>query len=161
MRIIILGLICCINMEAGAKSATIVPREKKDTLTSVQMLYQILPVRVKNFEKLAGRKLSLKEKIAYKIWRNKTLTARHDSGQTDKGKWAMILGIAALACLLIIPIGPLVALPAAIAAILLGYSARKINRADKKAKAGIILGWITLGILVFAALFVATTLSWN
>jgi hypothetical protein len=161
MRIIVLVLISCISLEAGARSATIVPPTKKDTLTPAQMLQQVLPALVKDFKKSTGGKSSLKKKIAYKIWKSKFLKVRHDGTQTDKGKWSMILGIAGILTFLIIPIGPLLALPCAIGAILLGYSARKINRADKKAKAGIILGWITLSIFVFAVLIAAATLSWN
>ncbi len=124
---------------------------------------------IKNVQKLIGRKLTLKEKIAWKVlqWKiRKAGNPQRAAGMKNKGKTAMILGIIGLACLFI-PVGlfiiPCVA--ATVFALVLGYEARKENPNDAKAKAGIILGWITAGLVLLGIVIVIAVLStiswWN
>ena len=72
---------------------------------------------------------------------------------SSKGKIAMILSIIGLA-LIFVPYGILASVPLAILAILLGSKAVKENPQDKQAKAGRIMGFLTLGLFV-VALFIS------
>jgi len=125
-------------------------------------LSRILFAKTRDIEKIIGQKLSLKEKIGLKIFkirlrkelRNHNLT----NDQTDKGQLAMILGIIGLAALLI-PYTALISLPCAIAALIIGYKARRQDPLNKKARTAITLGWITIGIFIVALIIVVAILS--
>ncbi len=122
---------------------------------------------MKKIQQLAGRKLKLKEKIAVKIlqWKiKKGLRLTPEDPKTDKGKTAMIFGIIAIPLLFVPVIGPFAALISAILAIVIGYSARKSDPDNTKAKIGIVLGWVTIGLFVVAiaiAIAVLSSLSWG
>lgn len=119
---------------------------------------------LKEVQKLAGRKLKLKEKIAIKIlqWKlRKDLKQKKADAGSEKGKLAMILGIVGIG-LLFVPYLFIAAIPCAILAIIFGNQARKVNRDDGKAKAGIILGWVTLGLIVLVTILLfAILVSWG
>lgn len=111
-------------------------------------------MKVREIEKIAGRKFSLKEKIAIKILQYKTKKElKKGDESSSKGKIAMILSIIGLA-LIFVPYGILASVPLAILAILLGSKAVKENPQDKQAKAGRIMGFLTLGLFV-VALFIS------
>lgn len=120
---------------------------------------------IKEVQKLTGRKLTLKEKIAFKIfqWNIKKKSKGEKAGDyKDKGKTAMIFGIIAVTSFLLTPLlffGTLAALAFAIAALATGKKALKANPNDKKAKTAIILGWITIGLLVILAALIAVFLA--
>lgn len=122
----------------------------------------INPLRARNIEKISGRKLSLKERIALTVLRLKLNKhfGKHALKKTDsdKGQLAMILGIAGLVALLI-PFGALLSLPCAIAALIIGYSARRRDPSNRKAQTGIVLGWVTIGLFVLALLIVIAVLA--
>lgn len=117
-----------------------------------------ITMKVRDFEKFTGKKLSLKEKFAFKILQLKVKrqlqhpAKEKGKDKSKKGQTSMILGIIGL-CLLIVPIVNILSIasiPLAIMAIITGAKARKINKEDKMAKTGIILGIITLGLIVLA-----------
>ena len=122
-------------------------------------------LKIKQIEKLLGRRLKLKEKIAVKLYQWKLKReARYTKSNDykDKGKTAMIFGIIGLASLLLAPIsffGVLPSIAFGLAALLLGKKVKKENSADKKAKTAIILGWITLGVLTAVAIFIVIFLA--
>ena len=109
---------------------------------------------------MIGRKLKLKEKITFKIaqWKLRTaLKAGKQQDYKDKGKTAKLFGFISLASILLIPVvfwGILPCLAFGIAAISIGKKAKKENPNDKKAKLGIMLGWISVGIISAATIFV-------
>ncbi len=152
-----------VMLSARTYSATVIaPHPAKVEMTK-NSLSVMLSLKIKDLEKITGKKLSLKQKIELKILKF-TLHQRlrnHASRKegSDKGQLALILGIVGLASLLI-PYVVIVGLPCAIAAIILGYSARKEDPGNKKAKAALVLGWITIGLFVLALiLFVAILAS--
>jgi hypothetical protein len=132
-----------------------------DALTSFSKL------KMKEVEKLLGRKLTFKEKVAVKIYQwklRKNIPAKFRKGDADKGKTAMIFGIAGLVFLFLpVPyLGGLGAIISIIMALVLGYQAKKANPNDKKAKTAIILGWIGVGVIIAAIiLLVAILSSWS
>ena len=124
---------------------------------------KVASMKIKEAEKLLGRKLSLKEKIAFKIAQlkiKKDLKAK-EKGKPSKGQAAMVLGIIGLACVLI-PYGIIASIPLAIIAIIQGSQAKKENHNDGKAQAAIVLGIVTLGLIALAIILVAIILtSWG
>ncbi len=118
-------------------------------------------MKVREVEKLLGRKMKLKEKLAFKVfqWKIKKgynpLKANENSG---KGKTAMILGIVGIVSLFI-PYASIAAIPCAILAIIFGNQAKKANPNDGQAKAGVILGWVTLGLFILALIIALVWLT--
>ncbi len=132
--------------------------------TPAKPVFNITTAKVKDVEKLLGRKLKLKEKIALKAlqWKlKKGIPNKKKDEGSNKGKTAMILGIIAIACLAI-PIASIASIPLAILAIVFGNQAKRENPNDGKAKAGVILGWVTLGLIVLAVtLIVVAFAAWG
>lgn len=117
---------------------------------------------IKEIQQLAGRKLRLKEKIAvrYFQWKlKKGLTVLKENKQPDKGQTSMILGIIALASPIIPIIGPISLVVCSILALVFGYQARKVDPENRKAKTGIILGWIGIGLIVAALVILVAIIA--
>ena len=114
-------------------------------------------MKIKNVESALGKKLTLKEKIAFKIAQFK-LKKELKPAERSKGQTALTLSIIAL-CSLIVPAGFLVSIPLAIIAMAMGTKARRENKNDRKAKTAIILSTITLALIVAVILLVAILLS--
>jgi hypothetical protein len=131
------------------------------TVSDKDPIPKIAKLKIKEVEKLIGRKLTLKEKISFKLvqWKlkKKSFNVRKE-GSSKTGDLAMILGIAGLVSLFI-PYVMLLAIPCAILAIIFGYSARKKNPGDTHAKVGIILGWVTVGVFIVALIIAIAVLS--
>jgi len=157
--LVVLGFFCL-----GAESASIpvTPAPVPLITKPVDPLAYISSLSIKDIQKLAGRKLTFKEKIAVKVyqWKLKKgfTTFKKEETKSNKGNTAMILGIVAIACL-VIPYFVIASIPCAILAIVFGNQARKENPKDSKAKAGVILGWVTLGLILLALLLVVVILS--
>lgn len=120
----------------------------------------ISSLRVKDLEKLAGRKFTLKEKIAFLILKKK-LKHQEDTSSRE-GKTAFSFGLAAVAFLILglfIPYVILGSLVASIIAIVMGSSALKKNPNDRKAHSARLLGWITLGLFALLLILIAIALS--
>ena len=118
---------------------------------------RLLKIKIKNVESALGKKLTLKEKIAFKIAQFK-LKKELKPAERSKGQTALTLSIIAL-CSLIVPAGFLVSIPLAIIAMAMGTKARRENKNDRKAKTAIILSTITLALIVAVILLVAILLS--
>lgn len=121
----------------------------------------ISTMKVKEVEKTIGRKLKLKEKIAFKIFQweiKKDIKRIKKEGERDKGKTAMILGIIAAGSLFI-PFVNLAAFPLAILAIVIGSNAKREDPKNRKARTGVTLGIATLAFLVAITLIVVLVLT--
>ena len=164
-------------------------------ISPVEILYEkILSMKVKDIQHLIGRRLTLKERVGFWLLQQKIrheqkkglgsatflrlkqkIESRPDKpgatlkmkkyAETSQGQTAFVIGVAAVALLVIglfVPYVILGSLVAAIFAIVMGSMASKQNRSDKKAHAAKLLGWITLGLiallLIIAAIIVA---SWG
>lgn len=130
-------------------STIVVPTEP------VHPVLNLSTAKIKDIEKLLGRKMKLKEKIAFKVYQwqlKKGLILKKEEVKKDKGKTAMILGIIGLASPLIPIIGGISFIVCTVLALVLGYQAKKENPENRKAKTAIILGWIGVGLFVVAAI---------
>lgn len=126
-------------------------------------LYQAKDLRLwvlKNYKAVTGKKLTLKQKIALKIWQwkggqlfqqGKEATPR----QKKLGRMSAIFGIAAFA-LIPIPILNLLSFPSAIVAIVLGITSLKGNN-NTNGVIGLVLGGVYL-LIAFLALVVLVLL---
>ena len=123
-------------------------------------LEQIATMKIKEVEKIFGRKLSLKEKIVFKIaqYRIKKALKGQGNAPPSKGQTAFIISLIGL-CLLIVPYAGIASLPLAIVGLVLGANAKKENPDDRKAQTAIILSIVTLGLIVLAILFVIALLA--
>ena len=162
MRVLSIFIICAfIALPSALRSATL-PKPDNTTIYLAEEAYKKLTsLKIKEIQKLIGRKLTLKEKISLLILKHTTRKAT----QSKKGNTALIFGIVGIGLLIIglfVPFVLLASIAGAIVAIILGSNAKKIDPSDGKARAAVLLGWITLGaialLLILAAIVVA---SWG
>jgi len=123
-------------------------------------LDKIASMKTKEAEKILGRKMTLKEKISFKITQYKIKKALKDKekGKASKGQTAFILSLISL-CALFIPYLGIASVPLAIVGIVMGAQAKKENPNDKKANTAIILGIITLVLVVLTIIFIVAILA--
>jgi hypothetical protein len=133
------------------------------TITSKETK-NIASLKIKDIQKMLGRKLSLREKIAILILKQRLKHKARENSQP--GNTALIFGIGGAALLVLgLFLAPLLigSLIASIIAIVIGSVAKKKHPSDGKAHAAVLLGWITLillAILLLAAAIVVSTWSW-
>lgn len=152
------------SLTMPVNSAIIIPSSKEIVLPE-NTHKEFTSLKIKDVQKMVGRKLTLKEKISFLILRHQL---KHQTdAKHNQGKTALTIGIIAIVLLvagLFLPILLIGSLVASILALVLGSIARKENSSDKKALAAILLGWITLGcialLLILAAIIVASW-SWS
>lgn len=121
---------------------------------------RLAKMKVKDAEKIFGRKFTLKEKIAFKISQlklKKELKAKAE-GKSSKGQTAFVLSLIGL-CLLIIPYASIASLPLAIIGLVMGAQAKKENPNDSKARTAIILSLVTLGLIVLVVLLLVALIA--
>lgn len=162
LAFIVVALLIFVYSSASNISSAVVAvnHAAANIITPAESFPDITTLKIKQIEKLLNRKLKLKEKLAikfyqWKIKKNIQLVKVRD--YKDKGKTALTFGIIGLVSLLLFPVGFFGLLPAfvfGLAAIMLGKKAKKEKPDDKKAKTAVILGWITLGIITAAAIFI-------
>lgn len=128
--------------------------------------FDIRSISIKSFEKITGKKLTLiqkiKFKIAQKIIQNKfkeTITEKQEKEATA----SMALGIGSIVLLLISSIGALgilglFAIPAAILAVIFGIKSLKGN-SNAKGIVGVATGGVTLLLFVIALVVVVALFS--
>ena len=124
----------------------------------------VFNLSVKEIEKLAGRKLSFKEKIAVKIYKHNPTLYKRFADSTEEKKlekkalWSKWLGIGSLIGLFIPGVG-LLSVPAAIIAIVFGISTQDKVKNKRNARQGITFGIITLAIIVLLVALVVVIVS--
>lgn len=133
------------------RTAVSIPAETHKEFTSL---------KVRDVEKLVGRKLTTKEKISFLILKHH---AKKKAKGSNKGGTALAFGISGAVLLILglfVPYVILGALAAAIVAVVLGSVAKKRDPSDSKARAAALLGWITLGaiglLFIIAVIAVST-----
>lgn len=156
----------CLLLFAGMATPAIASFPLADRPGEIQypVSKNISVMKLQDFQKLIGRKLTFKEKIAFVILKYK---ARHQhSHASTGGKVSAGLGIASLGLALmggfVSPVLWLAALVAAIFAVVLGSKARRKDPNDKDARLGKLLGWITLiGLSLFAVFLIILIANWE
>lgn len=126
--------------------------------TSITNNY-ILSLKLKEVKKILGRRLTLKEKVAFTLYKHQ-LKRQNKNGEEpgNNGTTSMVLGIAGLAALFI-PYVQIAAIPCMILALIFGYTSKKKFPKDKNAKTGILLGWIGLGLVAVGIAVVLATFA--
>jgi hypothetical protein len=162
MRVIFVFLLGAFLFLPTLSYSVVTIKPNSQTGVSPLVYQKIASLRIKDLQKLKGRKLTIKEKISFLILKH---IAKKSAKESKGGQTALGFGIAAAVLLvlgLFIPYVIVGALIAAILAVVLGSVAKKQDPSDKKAFAATLLGWITLGaialILLLAVIIVA---SWG
>ena len=123
-------------------------------------LEKLATIKINELEKITGRKLKLKEKIAFKIYQykiKKDLKYKQKE-KPSKGQTAFTLGLISLV-VFFIPYVNLASLPLAVVALIIGSKAKKENPKDSKAKTGVILSIISMGLFALALVLVVAILA--
>jgi hypothetical protein len=121
---------------------------------------KISSLKIKDIQKIAGRKLTLKEKIGFLLLKHSVRRHKNSSGGGGATILLGILSLVVLAVAFAVPTLILLSPLFGIAAIVVGSSALKKNPDDKDAKTGRLFGWIAVGIfsvLVIIALVAFAT----
>ena len=126
----------------------VVPKLADPTNVALQTLVKM---KTADIEKMIGRKLKFKEKIALKILKYKNRKNTFNDSSSKDGSTSEVLGVCALVTLFIFPF---VTIPLAILALVYAKKAKNINPDDKKAHTGTVLAWVSLGILVLLAILI-------
>ena len=163
MRISSIAIICLfVALPSTLFSATSTTPANASIYPPEEILQKLTSLKTKEVQQLIGRKLTLKEKVSLLILKH---TSKRKA-QGSKGSTALGFGIAAIALILLglfVPYIILLSIPAAILAIVFGNKAKKQDPSDKKAQAGVTLGWIAVGaiaLIVVAAIIVASSGAW-
>lgn len=152
-----------LSIATPAASSTIPPSASK-TIPGGDIYKKIASLKVKDIQKLIGRKLTWKERIVCGLLKHKLKHRGRPADDLNKGETALIFGIGSLVLLLIsFLLYPFFfgALGSAILAIVVGSSVLKKDRSDKDAKTGKLLGWITLGLITALILVAVAALNAN
>ena len=121
---------------------------------------KIASMKMKEAEKILGRKLTFKEKLSFKLaqFKIKKEIKAKEKGKSSKGQTAFILSLIGLG-ILFIPYLAIASIPLAIIAIVQGSKAKKEVPHDGKAQAAVIIGIVTLGLIAIAIIVAIAWLS--
>lgn len=134
------------------------------TASSNPVAPDLARLSARDVEKITGTHLSLREKIAWRLFRKKIARQVNqeiiapDWRERDEGAAAKTFGILSLV-LLFIPYLSLLAIPFAIVAIVKGSRAKRKDPLNRKARTAITLGIVTLALLVAAITIAVIVLS--
>ena len=162
-KIVLLNIFAAFffSIALPVNSAVIIP--SKEIVLPGDTYKKVTSLKIKDVQKMIGRKLTLKEKISFLILRHQ-LKQKADS-KKSLSKTALTLGFIAVVLLiggLFLPPLLIGSLIGGILSLVLGTLARKDDHSDKKAQAAILLGWITLGLLALLLLVIVIILaSWS
>ena len=119
-------------------------------------------MKLTEYQKLVGRKLTIKEKVGFFVLKQKM--KHQQDGEDKQGLIALVLGSVGLALFIIGFFAPVVwlgALVAAILAVVTGSTPSKKDGDNRKARAGKLLGWIILGLMLSLAILAALVFAAN
>ena len=162
MRIVLALIVLLSGSVSFALPAisTTTPETGSKVILTEPVLKKITAMKVKDVQKVIGRKLTLKEKIGF--WLLKKKLKKQAGDGSKHGETSYILGFVALGLLvagLFLPFVIIGSVVAAVLAIVFGSMAGKRDPADRKGYAGKLMGWITLGLIVALFLILVALLS--
>lgn len=120
--------------------------------------YNLLSLKVKDIERLTGKKFTLKEKLVLKIYKSKLKKEKRKAGKepySKRSKTAFILSILSLATIIIFPVSVVLA----IISIVMASKALHEKYNDKKARTAMTLSFLALGLVVVTLLVYAIFVS--
>ena len=165
MRLIIIRCIIFFSLFSIVTpvSSAVISSSASKVIPDGYIYKKITTLKIKDIQKIAGRKLTLKEKIGFIILKHKI--KRQSKNNQKQGETALMFGIAGLGLFIIglfVPVLLLGSLIAAIVAVVTGSVAK--DPSNRKARAGKLLGWITLGLLalllILAVILLASWWAW-
>lgn len=140
--------------------ATTTPSPGNEPVPTVSLFKKISTYKEKDLRKQLGRKLTLKEKTSFFFLKKKAKKLAADEGKA--GESAYVAGLIAVGLLvtgLFFPPLLIGSLIAAIVAVSSGSKTLKIDPANKKARIGRLLGWISIcgiiGIIIAILVIIA------
>ncbi len=135
------------------------PVDAANAMSGTEFYTKFASMKIRDIEKLTGKKMRLRERVAFGVWKHKM--KKQEKGSST-GKASLIFGISGLILVvagLFIPYVILAALAASIIAIVMGSDAIRKNPDDRKARTGKLLGWVALGViclvLILALIYIA------
>jgi hypothetical protein len=159
-------LLICLLLNSVHASVTPGDSTAAKSFTSKVLLNTLLTSNPAEIQRLTGKKLNFIERISLKLFQKKLLkqAAAENGEPTEKqkkqGKLSMMFGIPSLV-FLFIPYLNILAIPGAIAALVLGLKSIKGN-SNTQGMIGVITGSATLFLVVIAIILVAAFFaSWN
>lgn len=165
MKPLLLPLLISIMFLSIQLSATavVVPSVEPAKKTAVTGYKSIANMKLKEFQRLVGHKLTFKEKIAFLVLKHKM--KRQAKAADADGELSFGLGLAGLGLFvlgLFVPYVIIASFVLAILAIVTGGMATRKDSDNRKAKAGKLLGWLTLGAIALLLILAAIIISnWN
>lgn len=118
---------------------------------SPSLLTKLSTWKEKDLRKQLGRKLTVKEKVAFFMLKKKTRKMAKEEGKTGENAYvAGLLAIGLFVAGILFPPLLIGSFIAAIVAVASGSKALKIEPGNKKAKTGRLLGWITLFLFLLS-----------
>jgi hypothetical protein len=159
MRVLSILVICGLMALPSTLYSSTIMQPVNKTINPPGAVYEKLAsLKIKEIQKIIGRKLTFKEKISLFILKH----TGHKRAQSKQGNTALIFGICGLALLVLgafFPYAIVASLISAIVAIVVGSSAKKQDSTDKKARSAVLLGWITLGAFVVIAILLLVAIA--
>jgi hypothetical protein len=159
MRVLSILIICgLMALPSTSYSSTIMQPVNKPINPQEAAFEKLASLKIKEIQKIIGRKLTFKEKVSLFILKH----AGYKKAQNKNGATALGFGIAALTFLILglfIPYILILSLIASILAIVLGSNAKRQDPSDPKARSAILLGWLTFGAIVVLAILVVIAIA--
>ncbi|MCY7291957.1 MAG: hypothetical protein LH615_07210 [Ferruginibacter sp.] len=164
--ILFMLIMCCVSTKKVFADAVPYQFEKQKTTLnfSDSNLHLITRLSIKEIEKLSGRKLNFKEKMAVKLYKSNPIFYNNFTDSTQEKKlerkalWSKWLGIGSLIGI-IIPFVSLLSLPAAIIAIVFGATTLNKVKDKSNSRQGITFGIITIGVILLIIAIVVALVS--
>lgn len=160
-KFILYTVLLCLQFTLAERSfATNTPGSTVVSVYPEGLTKKISSMKLKDLKKALGRKLTLKEKIAFLVLKHKAKKAE----KSDAGESAFIVGVIAIGLFVVglfIPYVIIGALIAAILALIMGGLAKEPGADNRKAKMAQLLGGITLigiAVVILAAVLLLATI---
>lgn len=144
-----LFILAVFSMLLPANPALAISLPGASSSPSTTLFTRISTLKEKDLRKQLGRKLTIKEKVAFFFLKKKAKKLAKE--ESKSGESAFVAGLIAIGLLvtgLFFPPLLIGSLVAAIVAVSSGSKALKLDRGNKKARTGRLLGWITIICLI-------------
>jgi hypothetical protein len=156
--LLFLAIICFQCLMAENSFATSTPTTGALTIPPSGLYMKISSMKLKDLKKSLGRKLTLKEKVAFLVLKHKARKAE----EKNDGQSALTVGFISVGLLILglfVPYVLIGAFVAGILALVMGGMAKKSGGDNRKAKMAQLLGIITLVSIAFLFILAALLIT--